>query len=139
MDNKEYIKSCLTKLNNTSNNLVTDNCTKEDIIMINLLKGIIVVEKESATGTTLYNQLKGNYFQSDLSTADFVNKLYIYDIDTLKTYLDIYLEQTFENGVTTIEIESKINEMRALIEQINVELLTVFNEKLKKYNNEFKL
>lgn len=139
MEQESYILNSIEKLNNTIDKFKTNNCEQNDMIIIELLKGITVVEKESASGEVIFYLLKGNYFQSDLATAQFVNNLYIYDVVTLNTYFDIYLEQVYENELTQDAIVNNINYMRSLITKINSDLLSIFNEKLASYNEAFKL
>jgi len=110
-----------------------------DTIIIELLKGIAVLEKETATGDIIFNLLKENYFSNELLTANFIDNLYKYEESTLSTYFDIYLEQVYENIITPEEITNYVNNMRGLITQINSNLVSVFNEKLSNYNTSFKL
>ena len=139
MGSKSYILDIIEKLNKTINNYKNSTCDMNDTIIIELLKGIAVLEKETATGDIIFNLLKENYFSNELLTANFIDNLYKYEESTLSTYFDIYLEQVYENIITPEEITNYVNNMRGLITQINSNLVSVFNEKLSNYNTSFKL
>jgi len=127
MDNKRI---CLKKLEETSNNFLNDKCSELDKNIINLLKEIIVVEKETISSEKLFNQLKENYFENDEATINFVNNLYNYDLNTISDYLDIYIEQAYENEMDENYINEKIYTITSILRNINPELVILLEEKL---------
>lgn len=127
MDNKRI---CLKKLDETSNNFLNDKCSELDKNIINLLKEIIVVEKETISSEKLFNQLKENYFENDEATINFVNNLYNYDLNTISDYLDIYIEQAYENEMDENYINEKIYTITSILRNINPELVILLEEKL---------
>ena len=132
MYNKE---SCLKKLESTSNNFLNDTCSDKDKNILDLLKEIIVVEKESISGENIYNQLKESYFENDDSTSNFVNNLYNYDLNTISDYLDIYVEQAYENEMDENYINEKIYNITTILKNINPELVILLEEKLTNLSN----
>lgn len=132
MYNKE---SCLKKLESTSNNFLNDNCSDKDKNILDLLKEIIVVEKETISGENIYNQLKESYFENDDSTSNFVNNLYNYDLNTISDYLDIYVEQAYENEMDENYINEKIYNITTILKNINPELVILLEEKLTNLSN----
>ncbi len=132
MYNKE---SCLKKLESTSNNFLNDTCSDKDKNILDLLKEIIVVEKETISGENIYNQLKENYFENDDSTSNFVNNLYNYDLNTISDYLDIYMEQAYENEMDENYINEKIYNITTILKNINPELVILLEEKLTNLSN----
>ena len=132
MYNKE---SCLKKLESTSNNFLNDTCSDKDKNILDLLKEIIVVEKETISGKNIYNQLKESYFENDDSTSNFVNNLYNYDLNTISDYLDIYVEQAYENEMDENYINEKIYNITNILRNINPELVILLEEKLTNLSN----
>lgn len=132
MDNKV---ACLEKLKETSNNFLNNTCNEKDTNIINLLREIIVVEKETISAEKLFNQLKENYFENDDSTSMFVNKLYNYDYKTISDYLDIYLEQAYENEINENYINEKIYKITDILKNIDPELVILLEEKLTNLSN----
>ena len=132
MYNKE---SCLKKLDSTSNNFLNNNCSDKDKNIVDLLKEIIVVEKETISGEKIYNQLKESYFENDDSTSNFVNNLYNYDLNTISEYLDIYMEQAYENEMDENYINEKIYNITNILRNINPELVILLEEKLTNLSN----
>ena len=132
MYNKE---SCLKKLESTSNNFLNDTCSDKDKNILDLLKEIIVVEKETISGENIYNQLKESYFENDDSTSNFVNNLYNYDLNTISDYLDIYVEQAYENEMDENYINEKIYNITNILRNINPELVILLEEKLTNLSN----
>ena len=127
MNNK---KICLEKLEETSNNFLNDKCTDLDSNIVDLLKEIIVVEKETISSEKIFNQLKENYFENDDATSNFVNNLYNYDLNTISDYLDIYMEQAYENEMDENYINEKIYTITSILKRINSELIILLEEKL---------
>lgn len=127
MDNK---KTCLERLEQTSTNFLTDNLTDDDKNIIDLLSEIIVVEKETISADRLFNQLKENYFESDDATITFIDNLYDYNIDTLSDYLDIYIEQAYENEMDENYINEKIYRITDILRRIKPELVILLEQKL---------
>ena len=127
MNNK---KICLEKLEETSNNFLNDKCTDLDRNIVDLLKEIIVVEKETISSEKIFNQLKENYFENDDATSNFVNNLYNYDLNTISDYLDIYMEQAYENEMDENYINEKIYTITSILKRINSELIILLEEKL---------
>lgn len=132
MDNK---KICIEKLDKTTNNFLNNICSDIDNNIINLLKEIIVVEKETISGEKLFNQLKENYFENDEATSNFVNNLYNYDLNTISDYLDIYIEQAYENEMDENYINEKIYTITNILRNINPELVILLEEKLTNLSN----
>lgn len=124
------IKECMDKLERLSDDFLIDSCDEVETNIINLLNEIIVVEKETISSEKLFNQLKENYFESDESTALFINKLYDYDIDTISEYLDIYIEEAYAGELTENDINEKIYKLTDLMRQIKPELVILLEEKL---------
>lgn len=135
-DSKEL---CLEKLDKTINNFLQGTCDVQDSNIIALLEKIIVVEKETATSNILFNMLKENYFQSDSATINFVNKMYEFDVETLSSYMDIYLEQLYEGETNEEEITEDLQEMYSLLKQINPLLCNIFEHKKLLYNEHSRL
>lgn len=135
----EYVKVGYSKLEESVEHFHNDSLTDLDNFILKLLGEIIVVEKSSATPTVLYNQLKENYFHNDLATSDFLCRLYDYDINALDIYLDIYLEQVFEDDIENTKTTQKLNNMRTFLQNISDNLLVVFNQKIQNYIGDFKL
>lgn len=127
MNNK---KICLEKLEETSNNFLNDKCNDLDRNIVDLLKEIIVVEKETISSEKIFNQLKENYFENDDATSNFVNNLYNYDLNTISDYLDIYMEQAYENEMDENYINEKIYTITSILKRINSELIILLEEKL---------
>lgn len=139
MENEDIIERSLTNLNETSRKFLTDNCAENDLIMVDLLKGITIVEKETVSAQLLFNQLKENYFQTDLVTAKFINNLYMYDFDTMGNYFDIYLEQVYSSEVDEAGVKKKINDMKVLLEAVDDHLVTLFEQKIEEHSSSLKL
>lgn len=135
-DSKEL---CLKKLDKTINNFLQGTCDEQDSNIIALLEKIIVVEKETATSNILFNMLKENYFQSDSATINFVNKMYEFDVETLSSYMDIYLEQLYEGETNEEEITEDLQEMYSLLKQINPLLCNIFEHKKLSYKEHSRL
>lgn len=135
-DSKEL---CLKKLDKTINNFLQGTCDEQDSNIIALLEKIIVVEKETATSNILFNMLKENYFQSDSATINFVNKMYEFDVETLSSYMNIYLEQLYEGETNEEEITEDLQEMYSLLKQINPLLCNIFEHKKLLYNEHSRL
>ena len=129
----EKIK-CLEMLENTSNNFLNDKLTNQDTNIINLLKEIIVVEKETISKDRLYNQLKENYFESDELTTSFINRLYEYEESAISEYIDIYLEQAYEDEISDDDINQKINDINNTLKNIDPKFLIILDKKLRNYN-----
>lgn len=139
MQKEDYISLSLDKLKQTIEQFKMDTLDSQGKTIINLLKGIMVVEKQSATPISIYNQLKESYFQSDLATAHFICSLYGYEPNTMDMYLDICLEQVFEDEIDMNVIKDRVNKLRGLMRSISSELEASLNQKLQKYQLEFKL
>lgn len=125
---------CLEMLENTSNNFLNDKLTNQDTNIINLLKEIIVVEKETISKDRLYNQLKENYFESDELTTSFINRLYEYEESAISEYIDIYLEQAYEDEISDDDINQKINDINNTLKNIDPKFLIILDKKLRNYN-----
>ena len=89
-----------------------------------------VVEKETISSEKIFNQLKENYFENDDATSNFVNNLYNYDLNTISDYLDIYMEQAYENEMDENYINEKIYTITSILKRINSELIILLEEKL---------
>ena len=124
------MKECMDKLEKLSNDFLINNLDEKESNIVNLLSEIIVVEKETISAEKLFNQLKENYFESDDATALFINKLYDYDTDTINEYLDIYIEEAYEDELTENDINNKISRITDLVRNINPELVILLEEKL---------
>ncbi len=139
METDSYISNCKNNLSIIINNFKYDNLSDNDKIFIQLLAGITVVEKESADVDKIFNMLQNNYFQSALATAHFVNSLYNCDLGCLNEYLDIYLEQVYENELTQEDIKDKIDFIKGIYSIINPTLIEVIDTKVSRYANDIKL
>lgn len=135
-DSKEL---CLEKLDKTINSFLQGTCDEQDSNIIALLGKIIVVEKETATSNILFNMLKENYFQSDSATINFVNKMYEFDVETLSSYMNIYLEQLYEGETNEEEINEDLKEMLGLFKRINPVLCNIFEHKKLSYKEHSRL
>lgn len=124
------IKECMDKLERLSDNFLVGSLDEVEANIINLLNEIIVVEKETISAEKIFNQLKENYFESDEATASFINKLYDYDIDTISEYLDIYIEEAYEDELTETDINNRIYKITDIVRQIKPELVILLEEKL---------
>ena len=124
------MKECMEKLERLSENFLIGKLDEKEKNIVDLLSEIIVVEKETISGEKLFNQLKENYFESDEATALFINKLYDYDINTISEYLDIYIEEAYEDEITEDDINNKISKITNLVRNINPELVILLERKL---------
>lgn len=127
-------EKCLEKLQGTFNNYLDDKCNTDDTNIINLLKEIIVVEKEYLDGEKLFNQLKESYFGNDDTAASFVMGLYDYNKETIETYIDIYLEQAYESEMNDNDINNKIIKLNNLLTNINPEFVMLIETKINNIN-----
>lgn len=130
------MQECMEKLNKLSEDFLADTLDEKETNIVNLLSEIIVVEKETICAEKLFNQLKESYFESDEATALFINKLYEYDVDTISDYLDIYIEQAYEDELTDDDINNKISIITSLIRNIKPELVILLEEKLTNMRGE---
>lgn len=128
-------EKCLDKLNELSNNFLNNTMNDTEKNFIALLKEIIVVEKETISADRLFNQLKGSYFESDELTCNFINGLYNLDVDSIKTYIDIYVEQAYEGEMTDNDVNEKINNLNNILVSINPEYVALIETKLRNLNN----
>lgn len=124
------MKECMEKLERLSENFLIGKLDEKEKNIVDLLSEIIVVEKETISGEKLFNQLKENYFESDEATALFINKLYDYDINTISEYLDIYIEEAYEDEITEDDINNKISKITNLVRNINPEFVILLERKL---------
>ena len=95
MTKEQFISECYKVLDKFVNNFKNGCMDERDICLYGFLKEIIVVEELTISRDILFEQLKGNYFQTDLATSLFIMKLYTKKEDTIFEYFDIYLEQIF--------------------------------------------
>ena len=120
----------LEKLQATVDNYLSDNLNELDKHIISLLKEIMVVEKEYISGEIIFNQLKESYFDTDEVTANFVDKLYNLENEALETYIDIYLEETYEDEMKDTDTNDKIIKLNNLLIEINPELTVLVDKKI---------
>ncbi len=120
----------LEKLQATVDNYLNDNLNELDKHIISLLKEIMVVEKEYISGEIIFNQLKESYFDTDEVTANFVDKLYNLENEALETYIDIYLEETYEDEMKDTDTNDKIIKLNNLLIEINPELTVLVDKKI---------
>jgi len=130
------MQECMEKLERLSNNFLAGQLDEKEKNIVNLLSEIIVVEKETICAEKLFNQLKESYLESDEATALFINKLYEYDVDAISEYLDIYIEQAYEDELTDDDINNKISTITNLIRNIKPELVVLLEEKLTNMKGE---
>ena len=121
---------CMSNLERTTQNFLNDTLDSQDKKIVELLKGVIVIEKETITSERLYNQLKENYLDSDEQTIDFVNKLYMFDNDTICELLGMIVDELNNENLTQEEIDSKVNELIPTLNSINPELVNKLKEML---------
>lgn len=122
------LELCMNNLEKTTQNFLNNTMDEQDKKIVELLKGIIVIEKETITKERLYNQLKENYLDSDEQTIDFINKLYSFDYDTICELINMFIDELNSENLTKDEIDSKVNELVPILNSINSELVN----KLKK-------
>lgn len=135
-DAKENI---MTKLEKSIENFLQGTANNQEHNVMELLAKIIVVEKETATATILFNMLKENYFQSDSATVNFVNKLYEFDKEILDVYMNIYLEQLYSGETNNEEITKDLKEMLQLLNQIDPNLCKILEQKNQSYKEHSQL
>ena len=121
---------CMSNLEKTTNNFLNDCLDEQDKKIVELLKGVIVIEKETITSERLYNQLKENYLGTDEQTIEFVNKLYMFDFDTICELINMIVDELNNENMTQEEINNKVNELIPTLNSINLELVNILNEKL---------
>ena len=121
-------ETCMSNLERTTQNFLNDTLDSRDEKIVELLKGVIVIEKETITSERLYNQLKENYLDSDEQTIDFVNKLYMFDNDTICELLGMIVDELNNENLTQEEIDSKVNELIPTLNSINPELVNKLKE-----------
>lgn len=126
---------CLELLNKLSTSFLSNELNEKEDSIIKLLKEIIVVEKETVSGEKIFNQLKENYFESDEQTINFINGLFNYNIDTINLYIDIYLEQAYNNEMNDNDINNKILNINNILLSINPEFVLLLENKLQNINN----
>lgn len=126
---------CLELLNKLSTSFLNNELNEKEDSIIKLLKEIIVVEKETVSGEKIFNQLKENYFESDEQTINFINGLFNYNIDTINLYIDIYLEQAYNNEMNDNDINNKILNINNILLSINPEFVLLLENKLQNINN----
>lgn len=126
---------CLELLNKLSTSFLSNELNEKEDSIIKLLKEIIVVEKETVSGEKLFNQLKENYFESDEQTINFINGLFNYNVDTINLYIDIYLEQAYNNEMNDNDINNKILNINNILLSINPEFVLLLENKLQNINN----
>ena len=114
---------CMSNLEKTTQNFLNDTLDSQDEKIVELLKGVIVIEKETITSERLYNQLKENYLDSDEQTIEFVNKLYMFDNDTIRELLGMIVDELNNENLTQEEIDIKVNELIPTLNSINPELV----------------
>ena len=120
--------TCMSNLEKTTHNFLNDCLDEQDKKIVELLKGVIVIEKETITSERLYNQLKENYLDSDEQTIDFVNKLYMFDYDTICELLAMIVDELNNENLSQEEINNKLNELIPTLESINPELINKLKE-----------
>lgn len=135
-DTKENI---MAKLEKSIENFLQGTANNQERNVMELLAKIIVVEKETATATILFNMLKENYFQSDSATVNFVNKLYEFDKEILDVYMNIYLEQLYSGETNNEEITKDLKEMFQLLNQIDPNLCGILEQKNQSYKEHSQL
>ncbi len=126
---------CLELLNKLSTSFLSNELNEKEDSIIKLLKEIIVVEKETVSGEKIFNQLKENYFESDEQTINFINGLFNYNVDTINLYIDIYLEQAYNNEMNDNDINNKILNINNILLSINPEFVLLLENKLQNINN----
>lgn len=126
---------CLERLDKISTNFLEEKLTEEENNFINLLKEIIVVEKETISKERLYNQLKENYFESDEATSSFVNRLYECSESAIEEYIDIYLEQAHEDELSNDDVNEKISNINNILRDINPKFVITLDKKLRNYDD----
>ena len=127
-------EKCLEKLQTTVDNYLNDNLSEIDKHIVSLLREIMVVEKEYISGEIVFNQLKESYFDTDEVTANFVDKLYELDKDALETYIDIYLEKTYEDEMKDTDTNDNVIKLNNLLISINPELALLVDKKINNIN-----
>jgi len=121
---------CMSNLEKTAQNFLNDCLDEQDKKIVELLKGVIVIEKETITSERLYNQLKENYLGADEQTIEFVNKLYMFDFDTICELLNMIVDELNNENLTQEEIDNKVNELIPTLNSINPELVNKLKELL---------
>jgi len=120
----------MSNLEKTAQNFLNDCLDEQDKKIVELLKGVIVIEKETITSERLYNQLKENYLGADEQTIEFVNKLYMFDFDTICELLNMIVDELNNENLTQEEIDNKVNELIPTLNSINPELVNKLKELL---------
>lgn len=124
------LELCMSNLEKTTQNFLNNTMDEQDKKIVELLKGIIVIEKETITKERLYNQLKENYLDSDEQTIDFINKLYSFDYDTICELINMFIDELNSENLTKDEIDSKVNELVPILNSINSELVNKLKENI---------
>lgn len=124
------LELCMNNLEKTTQNFLNNTMDEQDKKIVELLKGIIVIEKETITKERLYNQLKENYLDSDEQTIDFINKLYSFDYDTICELINMFIDELNSENLTKDEIDSKVNELVPILNSINSELVNKLKENI---------
>lgn len=135
-DTKENV---LAQLDKSIEKFLQGDLDNNECNVMELLSKIIVVEKETATATILFNMLKENYFESDSATVNFVNKLYEFDEDILDIYMNIYLEQLYEGETNSEEITKDLQDMLQLFNKIDPKLCAILEQKNQSYKKDSEL
>lgn len=138
MTKEQFISECYKVLEKFVNNFKNNSMDDRDICLYEFLKEIIVVEESTISSEVLFNQLKENYFQTDLATSLFIIKLYTKKEDTIFEYLDIYLEQNVENSIDFEDMKKNNDKMRNFLINKFPNLIDEFDHKAAKYNTEYK-
>ena len=138
MTKEQFISECYKVLDKFVNNFKNGCMDERDICLYGFLKEIIVVEELTISRDILFEQLKGNYFQTDLATSLFIMKLYTKKEDTIFEYFDIYLEQNVENSIDVDDMNKNNAEMRNFLVRYFPNLIEEFDNKAAKYNTEYK-
>lgn len=138
MTKEQFISECYIVLDRFVNNFKNNSMDDRDICLYEFLKEIIVVEKSTISSEVLFNQLKENYFQTDLATSLFIIKLYTKKQDTIFEYFDIYLEQNVENSIDYEDMKKNKEKMRNFLINKFPNLIDEFDYKAAKYNTEYK-
>lgn len=121
---------CMSNLEKTAQNFLNDSLDEQDKKIVELLKGVIVIEKETITSERLYNQLKENYLGTDEQTIEFVNKLYMFDFDILCELINMIVDELNNENLTQEEINYKVDELIPILDSINPELSNILSKKI---------
>lgn len=121
---------CMSNLEKTTQNFLNNCLDEQDKKIVELLNGVIVIEKETITSERLYNQLKENYLGTDEQTIEFVNKLYMFDFDTICELINMTVDELNNENLSQEEINYKVNELISTLDSINPELSNILRQKI---------